>query len=131
MDAAQLAETTMDPRHRTLRRIRIEDAAPPRDMFSLLMGTEVPPRRDFIVGGAAELDPSRIDTRCRAPTTALACCWRSMAWAISGAYDSRVSRDSMMCTPAAATRVGDLGRQLWVISSALSRSDSAPLPRLS
>jgi len=62
MDASQLAETTMDPRHRTLRRIRIEDAAAAADMFNLLMGTEVAPRRDFIVGGAAELDPSRIDT---------------------------------------------------------------------
>jgi DNA gyrase subunit B len=61
MDASQLAETTMDPRHRTLRRIRIEDAAAASDIFSLLMGTEVGPRRDFIVGGAAELDPSRID----------------------------------------------------------------------
>jgi DNA gyrase subunit B len=62
MDANQLAETTMDPRHRTLRRIRIEDAAAASDIFSLLMGTEVGPRRDFIVGGAAELDLSRIDT---------------------------------------------------------------------
>jgi DNA gyrase subunit B len=32
------------------------------EMFNLLMGTEVAPRRDFIVAGAAELDPSRIDT---------------------------------------------------------------------
>jgi len=62
MDASQLAETTMDPRHRTLRRIRIGDAAAAAEMFSLLMGSEVAPRRDFIVGGAAELDPSRIDT---------------------------------------------------------------------
>ena len=61
MDASQLAETTMDPQYRTLRRIRIEDAASASDIFSLLMGTEVGPRRDFIVGGAAELDPSRID----------------------------------------------------------------------
>ncbi len=61
MDAEQLAETTMDPRHRTLRRIRIEDAAAATEMFSLLMGTEVAPRRDFIVGAAAELDPARID----------------------------------------------------------------------
>ncbi len=62
MDAGQLAETTMDPRHRTLRRIRIEDAAVAGDIFSLLMGSEVAPRRDFIVGGASELDLSRIDT---------------------------------------------------------------------
>ena len=62
MDASQLKETTMDPRHRTLRRIRIEDAAVAGDVFSLLMGTEVAPRRDFIVSGAGELDPSRIDT---------------------------------------------------------------------
>ena len=61
MDASQLAETTMDPRHRTLRRIRIEDAAAAASIFGLLMGTEVGPRRDFIVSGAAELDPSRID----------------------------------------------------------------------
>jgi DNA gyrase subunit B len=57
-----LAETTMDPRHRTLRRIRIEDAAVAADVFSMLMGNEVAPRRDFIISGAAELDPSRIDT---------------------------------------------------------------------
>ncbi len=62
MDASQLAETTMDPRHRTLRRIRIEDAAAATEIFNLLMGTDVAPRRDFIVGSAAELDPSRIDT---------------------------------------------------------------------
>jgi DNA gyrase subunit B len=62
MDANQLAETTMDPRHRTLRRIRIEDAKAATDVFSLLMGTEVGPRRDFIISGAAELDLSRIDT---------------------------------------------------------------------
>jgi DNA gyrase subunit B len=62
MDAAQLAETTMEPRHRTLRRIRIQDSASAASIFDLLMGSEVAPRRDFIIGGAAELDPSRIDT---------------------------------------------------------------------
>jgi DNA gyrase subunit B len=62
MDANQLAETTMDPRRRTLRRIRIEDAKAATDVFNLLMGTEVAPRRDFIIGGASELDLSRIDT---------------------------------------------------------------------
>jgi DNA gyrase subunit B len=62
MDHGQLAETTMDPRKRTLRRIKIADAASAIGIFNLLMGSEVAPRRDFIVGGAAELDPSRIDT---------------------------------------------------------------------
>jgi DNA gyrase subunit B len=61
MDAGQLAETTMDPRHRMLRRVRIEDAAAAGSIFDLLMGSEVAPRRDFIVSGAAELDASRID----------------------------------------------------------------------
>ncbi len=61
MDASQLADTTMDPRHRTLRRIRNTDAAVAASMFDLLMGTEVGPRRDFIVDSAAELDLSRID----------------------------------------------------------------------
>jgi DNA gyrase subunit B len=61
MDAGQLAETTMDPRHRTLRRIRIEDAAAAGGIFDLLMGSDVGPRREFIMGAAAELDLSRID----------------------------------------------------------------------
>jgi DNA gyrase subunit B len=62
MDAQQLADTTMDPRKRVLRRIRIEDTVAAQSIFDLLMGSEVAPRRDFIVGGAGELDPSRIDT---------------------------------------------------------------------
>jgi DNA gyrase subunit B len=62
MDAGQLAETTMDPRHRILRRIRIEDVKEATDVFNLLMGTDVAPRREFIIGGASELDLSRIDT---------------------------------------------------------------------
>jgi DNA gyrase subunit B len=61
MDASQLAETTMDPRHRMLRRIRVEDGAAASSIFDLLMGSDVGPRRDFIVSGAAELDASRID----------------------------------------------------------------------
>jgi DNA gyrase subunit B len=61
MDAGQLAETTMDPRRRTLRRIRIDDAEAASAVFDLLMGNEVSPRRDFIVSGAAELDPARLD----------------------------------------------------------------------
>jgi DNA gyrase subunit B len=61
MDANQLAETTMDPQHRMLRRIRIEDAEGATGVFELLMGSDVAPRREFIVGGAAELDTARID----------------------------------------------------------------------
>ncbi|GAB3447910.1 DNA topoisomerase IV subunit B [Streptomonospora sediminis] len=62
MDADQLAETTMDPRHRTLRRIRVEHAEEAAKVFDLLMGNEVAPRREFISQGAQELDLSRIDT---------------------------------------------------------------------
>jgi DNA gyrase subunit B len=62
MDADQLAETTMDPRHRTLRRVRMADAAAAERVFDLLMGNEVAPRKDFIVDGAARLDRERIDT---------------------------------------------------------------------
>ncbi|MDA2811969.1 DNA topoisomerase IV subunit B [Nocardiopsis sp. RSe5-2] len=61
MDADQLAETTMDPRHRTLRRIRVEHAEEAAKVFDLLMGNEVAPRRKFIADGAQELDPDRID----------------------------------------------------------------------
>ncbi|MDA2807325.1 DNA gyrase/topoisomerase IV subunit B [Nocardiopsis suaedae] len=61
MDADQLAETTMDPRHRTLRRIRVEHAEEAAKVFDLLMGNEVAPRRKFIADGAQELDLDRID----------------------------------------------------------------------
>src|SRR4029079_5248225 len=61
MDAAQLRETTMDPRRRTLRRVRLSGAAAARELFELLMGGEGAPRKEFIVEGAAELDRSRID----------------------------------------------------------------------
>ncbi|GAA0911707.1 DNA topoisomerase IV subunit B [Nonomuraea longicatena] len=61
MDADQLAETTMDPRHRILRRVRIEDAESAESIFSLLMGSDVAPRREFIVKSAAEVDRDHID----------------------------------------------------------------------
>ncbi|GAA2181635.1 DNA topoisomerase IV subunit B [Leucobacter tardus] len=61
MDADQLAETTMDREHRTLRRVRLEDAHAAAQMFELLMGNEVAPRREFIVDNADDLDRERID----------------------------------------------------------------------
>ena len=61
MDASQLRETTMDPRTRTLRRVTMADAAAAEEVFDLLMGSEVAPRKEFIVQGAATLDRSRID----------------------------------------------------------------------
>jgi DNA gyrase subunit B len=62
MDADQLAETTMDPRHRTLRRITVDDGEAATEVFELLMGNSVAPRKEFIVQGAYELDADRIDT---------------------------------------------------------------------
>ncbi|MFF5564127.1 type IIA DNA topoisomerase subunit B [Streptomyces sp. NPDC012623] len=61
MDADQLAETTMDPRYRTLRRINIGDLESSEQIFDLLMGNEVAPRKEFITSSAATLDRSRID----------------------------------------------------------------------
>ncbi|MCO4256570.1 DNA gyrase/topoisomerase IV subunit B [Pseudarthrobacter cellobiosi] len=61
MDAGQLAETTMDPRHRTLRKVGIENAKHAEDTFDLLMGSDVAPRKDFIIAGASSLDRERID----------------------------------------------------------------------
>jgi DNA gyrase subunit B len=61
MDADQLAETTMDPQHRMLRKITAADAEGAERVFELLMGNDVGPRRDFIVAGAANLDTNRID----------------------------------------------------------------------
>ena len=48
MNAEQLWDTTMNPEHRTLRQITIENATETDRVFSMLMGDEVPPRREFI-----------------------------------------------------------------------------------
>jgi len=48
MNAEQLWETTMNPANRILRQITIESAAEADHIFSMLMGDEVPPRREFI-----------------------------------------------------------------------------------
>jgi DNA gyrase subunit B len=61
MDAKQLAETTMDRRHRTLRRITIDDAESASEVFELLMGSDVAPRKEFLVQGAYEVDVDAID----------------------------------------------------------------------
>jgi DNA gyrase subunit B len=61
MDADQLALTTMDREHRSLRRVRIEDAAAADQVFELLMGNEVAPRRDFIISGSSRMSRDRID----------------------------------------------------------------------
>jgi DNA gyrase subunit B len=59
MDADQLRETTMDPAHRTLRRITMKDVTKAEAIFELLMGNEVAPRKEFI--STAEIDRERID----------------------------------------------------------------------
>ncbi len=58
MNAEQLWETTMDPSRRTLRQITIENSAEADRIFSMLMGEDVPPRREFIEKNAvyAKLD---------------------------------------------------------------------------
>ena len=64
MDADQLKETTMDPRHRTLRRITVEEGESLEQAmatFEKLMGNDVAPRKEFIVAGAYALDAERID----------------------------------------------------------------------
>jgi DNA gyrase subunit B len=62
MDADQLALTTMDRQYRSLRRVRVEDAAVADSVFELLMGNDVGPRRDFIIAGSSTLSRERIDT---------------------------------------------------------------------
>ncbi len=58
MDPEQLWETTLDPARRRLRQVQIEDGRMASEMTGLLMGTDVPPRREFIHAHAtdAELD---------------------------------------------------------------------------
>ncbi len=58
MDAEQLWETTLDPERRMLKRVEIEDGRMASEITEILMGTQVPPRKDFIYKHAkdAELD---------------------------------------------------------------------------
>jgi DNA gyrase subunit B len=61
MDASQLRETTMDPATRTLRRITMGEIDDALAVFDLLMGSDVAPRKEFLVDSAAGLDRNRID----------------------------------------------------------------------
>jgi len=61
MDADQLAETTMDPRRRTLRRLTIDDAEGATEVFDLLMGSEVAPRKEFIVVNGGHMSEEDLD----------------------------------------------------------------------
>ena len=61
MDAAQLWETTMNPEHRTLIQVKIEDAERADSVFSKLMGDQVEMRKNFIQSRATSINLEDLD----------------------------------------------------------------------
>lgn len=61
MNAQELWDTTMDPAHRVFLRVTEDDAMAADELFSILMGEDVPPRREFITQRAATLDARFLD----------------------------------------------------------------------
>ena len=55
MDYSELRDTTMDPDHRTLRQVTIDDAASADEIFTILMGEDVESRRSFIQRNAKDV----------------------------------------------------------------------------
>jgi DNA gyrase subunit B len=55
MNPQQLWQTTMNPENRTLLQIKVEDVVAAEEMFTILMGDKVEPRRDFIYQHALEV----------------------------------------------------------------------------
>ena len=56
MDGSRLWETTLDPENRVLKRVEIEDARLASEVTEMLMGSDVPPRRQFIYDHAEEAE---------------------------------------------------------------------------
>ncbi len=54
MDADELRETVMTPENRILRQVSIQDAVVAEEIFSMLMGEEVEPRKEFIMSHSAQ-----------------------------------------------------------------------------
>ena len=94
MNAEEFRHTTLDPNNRTLLQITMQDAGTADDLFRILMGDKVEPRREFIETHALERESGRVSPESR---EAYDIAHRSTEFQVSAIYSPRACSVPCAC----------------------------------